>query len=90
MSASTGVNVLRWSALGLGVLYGVYHQTSISSRDQAAAAHAEFERKQQLVQQAKAEWAKKTAPKDASGIVTDPNDPKFDLEAYLTKAAASN
>merc|ERR1712093_679179 len=60
--ASTGVNVLRYSALGAGIFYGIYHQ-------------------------AKAEFSKKNAPASAKtasgGIISDPNDSRFDLEAYL-------
>ncbi|TVY48794.1 ATP synthase subunit e, mitochondrial [Lachnellula occidentalis] len=60
--ASTGVNIARWSALGAGVFYGFYHQTSLSAAAKAAAANREYEHKQQLIQQAKAEFAKKNQP----------------------------
>ncbi|PNS15883.1 hypothetical protein CAC42_7989 [Sphaceloma murrayae] len=86
--ASTGVNVLRWSALGLGVLYGAYHQSSIRSADRIAAAKQDYERKEKLIQQAKAEFARKTEVK--SGLITDPEDPKFDLEAVLKAKAAES
>lgn len=56
------LQVLRWSALGAGVFYGFYHQRSISSATKAAAAHREFEHKQKLIEQAKAEYAKKNLP----------------------------
>ncbi|CAD6443539.1 9a02258f-fd69-43ac-9d06-06a20f59f87e [Sclerotinia trifoliorum] len=92
--ASTGVNVLRWSALGAGVFYGFYHQMSISSATKAAAAHREFEHKQKLIEQAKAEYAKKNLPasKKTGGddIIRDPMDKNFDLEAYLKVLAAEN
>ncbi|KAH7123744.1 ATP synthase E chain-domain-containing protein [Dendryphion nanum] len=70
MSASVGVNVLRWSALGFGVFYGFYHQLSISASDRAAIAKKEFDHKQSLISQAKAEWAKShpsEQPKSSSG-----------------------
>jgi len=86
------VNVLRWSALGFGVFYGVYHQASISSREKLNKINAEYKHKEDLIAKAKAEWAKKTAPASAKtsdgGLITDFNDPKFDLEAYLTAKAA--
>ena len=84
--SSTGVNVLRWGALAFGVFYGFSHQTAISSRDKIAAAQHEYERKEKLINQAKAAWAQKNAPKgQGNGVVTDPNDPKFDLEAVLNQ-----
>ncbi|GAB7347987.1 hypothetical protein MBLNU459_g5487t1 [Dothideomycetes sp. NU459] len=81
---STGVNVLRWSALGLGVVYGVYRQSAISAADKLKANMAEYEHKQTLINQAKSEYQKLNAPKD---IITDPEDPKFDLEAALSQWA---
>ncbi|GAB7342415.1 hypothetical protein MBLNU457_g0627t1 [Dothideomycetes sp. NU457] len=87
--SSSGVNVLRWSALGLGVFYGIYHQRTIYSADRAAAEAAADARKEKLIQQAKAEWAKKTKPEEmhavSGGSVTDPEDPRFDLETFLNK-----
>ncbi|PSN63004.1 hypothetical protein BS50DRAFT_637559 [Corynespora cassiicola Philippines] len=86
MSASSGVNVLRWSALGLGLFYGVYHQASISNREKLAQAEHEYKHKESLIQQAKAEWAKahpSEAPKPASGAKVDPKNPNADLNAIL-------
>merc|ERR1712225_134983 len=46
-----------------------------------------YEHKQSLINQAKAEFSKKNAPASAKtasgGIISDPNDSRFDLEAYL-------
>ncbi|ORY05060.1 ATP synthase E chain-domain-containing protein [Clohesyomyces aquaticus] len=84
MSTSVGVNVLRWSALGFGVFYGFYHQLSISSRDKLAATKREYEHKQSLITQAKAEWAKQHAPAtQSSGGKVDPMDPNADLNTVL-------
>ncbi|KAH9845710.1 F1F0-ATP synthase subunit E [Teratosphaeria destructans] len=88
--ASQSVNVLRWGALVFGVFYGFSHQTAISSRDKAAHAQHEYKKKETLIKQAKAEWAKKSAPPSSSGVVTNPDDPKFDLEAYLKQVAEQN
>merc|ERR1712058_4117 len=85
--ASTGVNVLRYSALGAGIFYGIYHQAKLSSASKLAAINREYEHKQSLINQAKAEFSKKNAPASAKtasgGIISDPNDSRFDLEAYL-------
>lgn len=106
--------VLRYTFLGLGVFYGFTHQRSITASQKAAAAQKEYDHKQKLIDQAKAEWAKKNAPVEtkaaSSGTippardidndtgaltlpfpaVADFNDPKFDLEAYLTQLAKEN
>ncbi|KAF4968115.1 hypothetical protein FSARC_4449 [Fusarium sarcochroum] len=83
--ASTGVNVLRWSALGLGVFYGFTHQRAIFSAQKAEHDQHEYEKKEKLIQQAKAEFAKKNNPTSGDSVITDPSDPKFDLEKLLLK-----
>ncbi|KAI1819742.1 ATP synthase subunit E [Xylaria intraflava] len=87
MSATSGVNVLRYSALAFGVFYGFTHQRSITASQRAAAAKKEYEHKQHLIDQAKAEYIKSKSPRAASseksGLNQDPMDPKFDLEAYF-------
>ncbi|KAL5337821.1 ATP synthase E chain-domain-containing protein [Aspergillus crustosus] len=85
MAAAQGVNVLRYSALVAGLVYGFYHQSSISSSIRRVEADREYARQERLIEQAKAAWKKKTQPQDAksSGVITDPEDPKFDLEKFL-------
>ncbi|KAI1006333.1 hypothetical protein K3495_g1891 [Podosphaera aphanis] len=84
--ASTGVNVLRYSALGAGVIYGVWHQSKLSAAARDAAAHQEYKHKQTLIAQAKAEYAKSKGSASSGGnAVLDLSDPKFDLEAFLMK-----
>ena len=56
------LQVLRYSALVAGLFYGVYHQSSLNSQTRHAEATREYERKANLIEQAKAEWKKKTAP----------------------------
>ncbi|KAK1830325.1 ATP synthase E chain-domain-containing protein [Podospora conica] len=118
MSATSGVNVLRYSALCFGVLYGFYHQRTITSSQRSAAAEHEYEHKQKLIAEAKKAYAKSQQPAAAtqssggrelfSGVPgedeqeeeqhwrpgreltprpftvnQDPNDPNFDLGAYI-------
>ncbi|RDW81757.1 ATP synthase subunit e [Aspergillus mulundensis] len=86
MAASQGVNVLRYSALVAGLVYGFYHQSSITASTRRAEADREYARQERLIEQAKAEWKKKTQPQDSKstgGVITDPEDPKFDLETFL-------
>merc|ERR1712070_608312 len=86
--ASTGVNVLRWGALAFGVFYGFSHQSAINSRDRSAHAQHEYERKEKLIQQARDEWQRKTQPQSGSGVISNPEDPNFDLEKYLQTVKA--
>ncbi|OAA56566.1 ATPase, F0 complex, subunit E, mitochondrial [Niveomyces insectorum RCEF 264] len=88
MSSGATVNVLRYSALGLGIFYGFYHQRRITTTQRAVAAKQEYEHKKSLIEQAKAEYSKaKNPPAPAaastSGLDQDPMDAKFDLEAYF-------
>ncbi|KAF7527445.1 hypothetical protein PCG10_002848 [Penicillium crustosum] len=123
--ASQGVNVLRYSALVAGLVYGVYHQSSLNSVTKRAEIEHEYARKERLIEQAKAEYKKKTQPQQetktqTSGRTFDPpddttqqmqrypepphlpnnpsadqnsivitnfEDPKFDLEAFLKAKA---
>jgi F-type H+-transporting ATP synthase subunit e len=66
--------VLRWSALGLGVFYGIYHQSTIRAHDRQhskqEATKAEFREREQLISQAKAEFARSNgsaAPASSGG-----------------------
>ncbi|KAK5126870.1 hypothetical protein LTR08_004570 [Meristemomyces frigidus] len=87
--ASTGVNVLRWGALVFGVFYGLSHQTQISSQAKIAAAQHDWDRKASLIEEARAEFKKQTSgPEQGSSVISDPNNPKFDLEAYLKSVPA--
>ncbi|KAI5298184.1 hypothetical protein KEM56_004261 [Ascosphaera pollenicola] len=94
--ASQGVNILRWSALGAGLFYGFAHQRSLDSQAQVAQAEREYKRKEQLIQQARAEYKKRhPAPvvketQSPSGLITDPDDKRFDLEKFLLAKAEEN
>ncbi|KAB5530422.1 ATP synthase E chain-domain-containing protein [Coniochaeta sp. 2T2.1] len=90
MSATSGVNVLRYSALAVGVAYGFYHQRTITQHVRSQQAEREYKHKEQLINQAKAEFAKskqpvmsKVAEKAAGGPKLDLNDPNFDIEALI-------
>ena len=54
--------VLRYSALTFGVFYGFSHQRSINASNRVASEKREYEHKQQLIQKAKEEFAKKKNP----------------------------
>jgi F-type H+-transporting ATP synthase subunit e len=58
----------RWSALGLGVLYGFTHNRSLHKLEAENKIKHEYERKERLIEQARAEYAKLHAkPDDGAG-----------------------
>lgn len=62
---STGIHqVLRYSALFFGVFYGFYHQSSLNAKAKIAELEREYHRKEQLIEQAKAAFAKRNDPKE--------------------------
>lgn len=58
--------VLRYSALAFGVFYGFSHQRSITASQKAAAAQKEWAHKQQLIEQARSQYAESKNPKAQS------------------------
>ncbi|GAO17796.1 hypothetical protein UVI_02049370 [Ustilaginoidea virens] len=80
--ASTGVNV------------GPPTQLVPINGQRAEHAKHEYESKQKLIDQAKAEYAKKHAPAPSATpkdeVITDANHPNFDLEKLLLKLAKEN
>ncbi|PHH75053.1 hypothetical protein CDD82_4615 [Ophiocordyceps australis] len=90
--SSTGVNVLRWSALAVGVFYGFSHQRTITAKQKAQHEMHEYQHKQKLIEQAKAEYAKKTNPQPAPSDdgIFNVEDPRFDLEKLLLKVSQEN
>lgn len=57
------LQVFRYSALVAGLIYGVYHQSSLTQAAKRTEIEHEYARKERLIEQAKAEWKKKTQPK---------------------------
>ncbi|KAG0130997.1 ATP synthase E chain-domain-containing protein, partial [Tuber indicum] len=83
----------RYSALGLGIFYGFTYQNKLTAQAKIRRAENEYHRKEKLIMQAKAEWAKKhSADKTTAsgGLITDPDDSRFDLEAYLQQLAVDD
>ncbi len=80
LTGLSALQVLRYSALGLGVLYGFFHQRSLTSTQKAAAAQQAYEHKESLIAQAKAEYSKLKNPPAASSsgrkLATDPSKPR--------------
>lgn len=57
--------VLRYSALATGVLYGLYHQATLSAKSKINQVDRDYEHQSSLIQKAKAEYVKKTMPKES-------------------------
>lgn len=60
------LQVLRWSALAVGVFYGFSHQRTITATQRVEHDKHEYNKKQKLIDQAKAEYAKQTRPAAAA------------------------
>ncbi|KAN0121612.1 ATP synthase E chain domain containing protein [Russula decolorans] len=85
---SSTVNVVRYTALLSGVVYGIYHRRTLqNSHDADKAHHAKHER-ETLIAQAKEAWKQKQAG-NKDGVISDPEDPRFDLEKLVAKWEAS-
>lgn len=61
------MQVLRWGALVTGVFYGFTHQSAIRSSDKKAAEKHDWERKVKLIDDAKAEYKRKSEPQSGDG-----------------------
>ncbi|KAI0067987.1 hypothetical protein BV25DRAFT_1867082 [Artomyces pyxidatus] len=81
---SSTVNIVRYTALLSGVFYGVYHRRTLQKAHDADKAHHAKHEREALILQAKEAWKKKQeGGKD--GVITDPEDPHFDLEKLIAK-----
>ncbi|WVF68458.1 hypothetical protein IAT40_003224 [Kwoniella sp. CBS 6097] len=83
--ATPTVNVVRWTALLTGITYGIFHQSTLQAKyDEKKIAHAAHHRAHLIEEGRKAYAAKKAAEKSgSSSLITDPEDPKFDLEKLV-------
>ncbi|EPQ60113.1 hypothetical protein GLOTRDRAFT_51993 [Gloeophyllum trabeum ATCC 11539] len=81
---SSTVNVVRYSALVSGVFYGIVHRRSLQKQHDEEKRHHAIHEREKLIAEAKEAWKRKQeGGKD--GVVTDPEDPRFDLEKLLEK-----
>ncbi|EMG47487.1 hypothetical protein G210_2163, partial [Candida maltosa Xu316] len=77
-------NVLRYSLLGAGVVFGVYSKVSDRSAHEAKVAAKKWKREERLIKEAKAEYAKLNAPKTTSSAGSiNWEDPNLDLGKAL-------
>ncbi|BGP14560.1 hypothetical protein JCM10213_001909 [Rhodosporidiobolus nylandii] len=78
---SPAVNVVRYTALFSGIVYGVVHRQTLQSQFDQQAAEKEIHLRQHWLEEAKKAWAQKQ--KSDNSLVTDPDAPGFDLEKVL-------
>ncbi|RGB41019.1 ATP synthase E chain-domain-containing protein [Rhizophagus diaphanus] len=78
--ASTNVKVARWTALALGVTYGLVHRRSLVNAEAKKKATAEYKHREELINEAKLAYS---ASKKHDDVITDPDDPNFDLEKLI-------
>jgi len=75
---------VRYSALLTGVFYGILHQRTLQKAKDEQRTHDAVHDREALIKQAKEAWQRrKESSKDT--LVTDPDDPKFDLEKLIAK-----
>lgn len=77
---------MKWSFLGAGVFYGFFHNRTLASQAEEKRFQQEWARKEKLIAEAKEKFAKLNAPKGDSGVITDVNDPNFDIDKYINYA----
>ncbi|KAI9638982.1 ATP synthase E chain-domain-containing protein [Dioszegia hungarica] len=83
---SPATTVVRYSALIGGVLYGLVHAGTVQSKYEDDQAKAQIARRSHLVDEAKKAYAQKlVADKagNATQLITNIDDPKFDLEKII-------
>lgn len=58
----TVLQVVRYTALASGILYGIVHRRTLTAREHEKHAQHEQHRKEHLLEQARAAWKEKNSP----------------------------
>ena len=102
--------VVRWTALATGVVYGAVHLRSVKKIQAQEEEHAAEKHHQELIEKARKAWNEKNparSPKSSNGcesvrvrphhiltiaitVITDPENPSFDLEKFLEAKSKEN
>ncbi|OJA09791.1 hypothetical protein AZE42_08085 [Rhizopogon vesiculosus] len=82
---SATLNVARYTALLSGVFYGIYHRRSLQKTHDLDKEHHAIHQREQLIAHAKDAWRQKQESAKGDGIITNPEDPRFDLEKLVAK-----
>jgi F-type H+-transporting ATP synthase subunit e len=63
--------VFRWSALGVGVVYGIVHRNTLAKQAEYKRQQAEYAHKEELIKEAKVEYQKhKNGSANASSMTS--------------------
>lgn len=87
---SVTLNVLRYSALGAGVVYGAVHRYNLESQGKEVKAQHQWKQEEKLIKEAKKEYAKLNpakAPAPSTGSINW-EDPNLDFGKVLEGALA--
>lgn len=78
-------NVLRYSVLGAGIVYGFVHRQSLESAQHEESARKQWVAREKLIKQAKQEFAKTKPVASPAASATGVNweDPNLDIGAAL-------
>ncbi|KAF9056040.1 ATP synthase E chain-domain-containing protein [Panaeolus papilionaceus] len=82
---SSTVNVVRYTALFSGVAYGWYHRRSLQAAHDQHKVEEAVHHREHLIAEAKDAWKRKQEVAKDTTLVTDPEDPRFDLEKLIAK-----
>jgi len=80
---SSTVNVVRYTALFAGVVYGWYRHRSLQATYNEHKLRDAAHHRERLIVQAKEAWKRKQDSAKGATLITDPENPSFDLEKLL-------
>ncbi|KAF7794338.1 hypothetical protein EIP86_005472 [Pleurotus ostreatoroseus] len=80
------MQVVRYTALLSGIFYGISHRRTLQKAHDEEVKHHAIHEREHLIAQAKEAWKKKQEESSKSdGVITDPENPAFDLEKLIAK-----
>ncbi|KAL5519529.1 TIM11 [Sanghuangporus vaninii] len=82
--ATPTVNVVRYTALAAGIFYGIAHRRTLQKQKNGQRAHEAVHQREELIIRAKEAWKRQSEQKK-DDLVTNPDDPNFDIEKLLQK-----
>ncbi|KAL5494679.1 TIM11 [Sanghuangporus weigelae] len=82
--ATPTVNVVRYTALAAGIFYGIAHRRTLQKQKNEQRAHEAVHQREELIHRAKEAWKRQSEQKK-DDLVTNPDDPNFDIEKLLQK-----
>ncbi|KXN85692.1 hypothetical protein AN958_10875, partial [Leucoagaricus sp. SymC.cos] len=77
--------VVRYTALLSGVVFGWYHRRTLQAEHDKHQIERAIHNRERLIAEAKEAWKRKQDAAKDTTVVTDPEDPRFDLEKLIAK-----